>query len=292
MRQRQPAALPLQHPVFTRRTALQAGAIGLLGLGTNHLEALRAATPSKHPARTVIYIFLSGGLAQHDSFDMKPDAPADIRGEFKPIVTRTPGIRICEHLPMLAARSHLWALVRSLTHPSNDHTGGHLLMLSGRSQVPPGFDPNGPRPTDWPSIAAIAGAATLPRNNLPPAAVLPDRLVHYSGRVIPGPYAGMMGPRHTPWFIEASPYDPASYGAYPEYAFDHQQRPFNARGKRFQAPNLGLPQGVGAGRLGDRLGLLKQIDAQRRDLERAATVGNFDRFRQGSIALLTNPRTR
>ncbi|MBI1913915.1 MAG: DUF1501 domain-containing protein [Planctomycetes bacterium] len=292
MRQRPPAASPLQHPVFTRRTALQAGAVGLLGLGTNHLEALRAAAPSKHPARTAIYIFLSGGLAQHDSFDMKPDAPADIRGEFKPIATRTPGIRICEHLPLLAARSHLWALVRSLTHPSNDHSAGHLMMLTGRSPLPPGFDPSAPRPTDWPAIAAVAGAATRPRNNLPPAAVLPDRLVHYSGRVIPGAFAGLMGPRHNPWFIEASPYDPAAYGAYPEYEFDHQERPFNSRGKRFQAPNLGLPEGVGAGRLGDRLGLLKQIDVQRRDLERAATVGNFDRFRQGSIALLTNPRTR
>src|SRR6266513_535960 len=152
-----PAANP-QHPVFTRRTALQAGAVGLLGLGMNHLEALRAAVPSEHPARAAIYIFLSGGLAQHDSFDMKPDAPADIRGEFKPIATRTPGIRICEHLPMLAARSHLWALVRPLTHPSTDHPAGHLIMLTGRSPLPPGFNPNGPRPTDWPAIAAVAGA--------------------------------------------------------------------------------------------------------------------------------------
>src|SRR5262245_52537040 len=292
MRQRHPAAPLFQHPVFTRRTALQAGAVGLLGLGMNHLDALRAAAPSKHPARTVIYIFLSGGLAQQDSFDLKPDAPADIRGEFKPIATRTPGIRICEHLPLLAARSHLWALVRSLTHPSNDHSAGHMIMLSGRSPLPPGFNPSAPRPSDWPSIAAVAGAATRPRNNLPPAAVLPERLVHFSGRVIPGPFAGMMGPGRNPWFIEASPYHPTAYGAYPEYEFDHQRRPITSPRKRFQAPSLELPEGVGTDRLGNRLGLLKQIDAQRRDLEQAATIGNFDRFRQGSIALLTNPRVR
>src|SRR5262245_2634027 len=95
----------LRHPVFTRRTLLQAGTIGLLGLGVNHLAALRAGAGSTAPAvkaRTAIYIFLSGGLSQLDSFDLKPDAPADIRGEFKPIATRTPGIQVCEHLPLLA----------------------------------------------------------------------------------------------------------------------------------------------------------------------------------------------
>src|SRR5690348_5529661 len=122
----------------------------------------------RHPkARCVIYIFLSGGLSQIDSFDPKPDAPADIRGEFRPIATRTPGLRICEHLPRLAERSPWWSIVRSLTHPSNDHSAGHMIMLSGRSPLPEGFNPNTPRPGDWPSIAAVAGALTRPRNNLP-----------------------------------------------------------------------------------------------------------------------------
>src|SRR5262249_20687393 len=158
-------------------------------------------------------------LAQQDSFDLKPDAPAEYRGEFKPIATRTPGIQICEHLPQLARRSHLWALVRSLTHPSNDHSASHMMMFSGRSSLPPGFDPNGPKPTAWPSIAAVAGAATRPRNNLPPAAILPDKLVHTTGRVIPGPFAGQMGPQRNPWLIEASPFDTMAYGAFPEYEF-------------------------------------------------------------------------
>src|SRR5262245_5511901 len=100
------------HPRFTRRTALQAGSIGLLGLGMNHLEALRAAIPDSKPrdsrARAVIYIFLSGGLAQQYSFDLKPLAPDNVRGEFQPIDTATPGIQICEHLPLLAQRSEKW----------------------------------------------------------------------------------------------------------------------------------------------------------------------------------------
>src|SRR5436190_16285112 len=108
-----PTRSGFEHPHISRRTALQAGAIGLLGLGAGELSALQAAgaQANKKP-RAAIYIFLSGGLAQQDSFDPKPDAPANIRGEFKPIATRTPGVRICEHLPMLAKRSHLWSLVR------------------------------------------------------------------------------------------------------------------------------------------------------------------------------------
>src|SRR6476469_9892791 len=90
------------HPIVSRRTMLQAGGVSLLGLGSSHLSALRAEAPEKYPARAVIYVFLSGGLAQQDSFDLKPDAPDNIRGEFKPIATKTPGLRICEHLPLLA----------------------------------------------------------------------------------------------------------------------------------------------------------------------------------------------
>src|SRR6516225_538174 len=153
------ASASLHHPTFTRRTALQAGAIGLLGLGANHLAALRVAAEqaSDKPveAKTCIYIFLSGGLAQQDSFDLKPNAPAEIRGEFKPIATCTPGIQICEHLPLLAQRSHLWSLVRSLTHRSNDHSAGHMIMLSGRTDLPAGFNASQPKPSDWPSIAAV-----------------------------------------------------------------------------------------------------------------------------------------
>jgi hypothetical protein len=300
MAQSHPHALPntLAHPAFTRRAAIQAGAIGLVGLGMNHLAAFRAAVaadgaaPPSGKARSVVYIFLSGGLAQHDSFDLKPEAPDDIRGEFKPIATRTPGLQICEHLPLLADRSHLWSIVRSLTHKSNDHSAGHHIMLAGRSDLPTGFDPNRPKETDWPSIAAVAGVATTPRNNLPPAVVLPERLVHYSGRVIPGQFAGIMGARREPWFIEASPYSARSYGAYPEFEFDHQERPNMPRRSKFEAPNLSLPEGLHNERLAGRLNLVKYIDRQREGLDRSARTEPLDRLRQGAVSLLTEPRIR
>jgi hypothetical protein len=289
------------HPVVTRRTAVQAGALGLLGLGMNHLEALRAATPSAGPvggtARSCIYIFLSGGLSQHESFDLKPDAPDGVRGEFRPIATRTPGIEICEHLPGLARRSRLWAVVRSLTHATNDHTLGHYLMLTGRSKADPGFrGDRQPRPTDWPSIASVGGDAVAPRNhNLPPAVVLPERLVHWSGGVIPGAYGGQMGPHRDPFFIEASPYgNPFWRGAYPEYTFPNEAKnpPASPDDRVYQAPNLTLSPGMTPGRLDRRAELLRDLDRQRGALEAAAAASRFDRHRESAISLLASPRVR
>lgn len=287
-------SMQFDHPTFSRRTALQAGGISLLGLGMSHLEGLRALaqTPSKKRTQAVIYIFLSGGLAQQDSFDPKPDAPESMRGDFKPIATKTPGIQICEHLPMLAQRSNRWALVRSLTHPTNNHSDGHLFMLTGRSQLPPGYSPNKASDTDWPSIAAIARVATRAKNNLPPAVVLPERLVHNTGRVIPGQFAGQMGRPRDPWFLEASRFEPKAYGAYPEYEFDHQQRVYSPVRKGFDIPDLTLPQGINDMRLADRLDILKHIDGQRKELEGGASGGDLDRHRQAAVSLLTDARVR
>jgi hypothetical protein len=258
------------------------------------LAALRALAENKlGAARTCIYIFLSGGLAQHDSFDLKPDAADSIRGEFKPIATRTPGIRIVEHLPRLAQRSQRWALVRSLTHRTNDHSLGHLYMLTGQSKTPPGFNPAQPLPTDWPSIASVAGQATRRRNNLPPAVILPDKLTHTTGRVIPGQFAGLMGRSRDPWFIEASPFDPRAYGAFPEYEFDHQDRPMPSAGKkRFLIPSLSLPEGIGQRRFEDRLSLLRNLDRQRRALDRNADANRFGKFHEGAVSLLTRAKVR
>ena len=289
-----------RHPRVSRRVVLEAGALGLVGLGSNHLAGLRAAASPAKPkprANACIYIFLSGGLAQHESFDLKPNAPAEIRGEFNPIATATPGIEICEHLPRLAACSKHWALVRSLSHWSNSHTDGHFMMLTGRSDLPPGFGfTSEPKSTDWPSIASMAGYNTPPRSdNLPPAVVLPERLVHWSGRVLPGAYAGQMGRRREPWFIEASPYgNPFWRGAYPEYTFANETKkpPATPDDRVYQAPNLSLPQGMSGDRFSDRLAMLAEIDRQRAYLERAAEIEKFDTYRQSAISLLADPKVR
>ena len=122
-------------------------------------------------------------------------------------------------------------------------------MLTGRSTNPLGFKGDRkPRPGDWPSIASVAGYNTPQRNNnLPPAVVLPERLVHWSGGVLPGAYGGLMGHRRDPFFIEASPYgDPFWRGAYPEYTFPNQSKkpPKSPDERVYQAPNLSLPPRV------------------------------------------------
>lgn len=287
-----------QHPHFTRRAALSAGAIGLLGLGTNHVAGLRAlaadnGSPLPSPrAKAVIYIFLSGGLAQHDSFDMKPDAPENIRGEFKPIATRTPGISICEHLPLLAGCSDKWALVRSLTHPYNVHSLAHHVMLTGQTPTPVGFDADKPKAGDFPSIASVVTGLFSPRNNLPPAAVLPEKLIHVTGRTIPGQFAGEMGQRFDPWFIEASKFRDSKYihGAFPEYGFQRWEGKATPTDYRFEAPRIELAHDLLPDRVNARNRLLESLDHQRRSLDRAAESGGLDRQRETATSMLLDGR--
>lgn len=282
------------HPKLPRRAMLEAGSLSLLGLASAHVSELRAAsTPSTAlpTNRRVIYIFLSGGLAQQDSFDPKPLAPENVRGEFLPIDTATPGMMICEHLPMLAQRSRYWSLIRSLTHPTNDHSLGHHVMLTGRSTAPPTFNANKPMPQDYPSIAAVAGAVLKPRNNLPPAVVLPERLIHRTGRVIPGQFAGEMGSRRDPWFVEASPFNATTYGAFPEYEFHHARGPEKS-GVQFQAPNLSLPESLTRGRLDNRLALLSVLDQQRKSLETGPQPTQYSQHRENAVSLLTDAAVR
>ncbi|MCI0459502.1 MAG: DUF1501 domain-containing protein, partial [Gemmataceae bacterium] len=280
---------------WNRRDLLKFGIGGLTTglLGEGLIGGVSADT--LHPAtstRSVIYIFLSGGLSQLDSFDLKPHAPADIRGEFRPIATRTPGIQICEHLPLLAQRSDRWALVRSLSHPSNSHSHGHAMMLTGRTTLQPGFDPNRPLPTDWPSMAALTGQLTPRRGILPPAVVLPEKLIHRTGRVIPGQFAGQMGPAREPWFVEASPFRASTYGAYPRYAFTMQPEAPGVRDDApFQAPSLTLPAGMSRDQLNGRLGLLGAVE-RGQAAPQTTPVNRFVRTRELVVSLLSDPRVR
>lgn len=293
---------PVHSPLaaaMSRRTAIQAGAIGLLGFGMNHLTALRALAATgnsqRQPtgkAKSVIYIFLSGGLAQHESFDMKPAAPSGVRGEFNPIKTSVPGIEICEHLPELAKRAHKFALVRSMTHPSNNHSDAHHIMLTGRSDLPLGFDPNKPKDSDWPSIAAVASAVLPARNNLPPALILPEKLVHRTGRTIPGQGAGQLGRNREPWFLEMSPQHPLHYGAYPEYLFHHEKGLMQDPNLVYQAPHLSFAQGLSEARVLDRVALRDGIERQSRLVEAMAEDQGFDRYREAAISLLTNNQVK
>ena len=292
-----------QGSLYTRRSALQAGAISLLGLGMNHLSALHALAgeqasgggtraPGVGRAKSVVYVFLSGGLAQHETFDMKPEAPIEFRGEFRAISTSADGIQICEHLPRLARLAHKFALVRSLTHLSNDHSAAHHIMLTGRSDIPLGFDPSKPKDTNWPSLVALANHFLPVRHNLPPALTLPDKLQHREGRMLPGQFAGQLGKQHEPWFLEMSPYHPRHYGAFPDYLFHHERGFETDPSLVFRAPHLAVPEGVTEERFLDRLALRSALEDQSRRLTESVEDGNFDRYRTAAAALVTDASVR
>ncbi|MAS95499.1 MAG: hypothetical protein CMO55_20050 [Verrucomicrobiales bacterium] len=270
---------------------VKAGALGLLGGFSLDRLAAAGSTGSKSP-KSVIYVFLSGGLAQHESFDMKPEAPSEVRGEFRPIPTKTPGLHICEHLPELAKRSDKWAICRSLSHGSNEHSDGHLIMMTGRTDLPPGFDRNKPTETDWPSMAALMGHLLPKGGTLPPAMVLPEKMVHRTGRVIPGQFGGLLGRQHDPFFVEASQYNPKQYGAYPEYLFHHADGSVKRDDLQFRTLSLDLPDTIDFERFRDRLGLRGLLDKQQEHLEVAMHAQGMDRYREMAVSLLSDPKVK
>lgn len=282
------------HAAVSRRTALQAGSIGLLGLGMaelSELQALAAPAPTV-PKKSVIFVFLTGGISHQDSFDLKPEAPETVRGEFRPIATRTPGIEICEHLPLLAERSERYAIVRSVGTNSDGHEEACHALLTGRLDFPAGFNLNNvPSPNEWPSIAAQVTHATRGRNNLPPAVVLPQPSVNEAGKVRPGQYAGRLGPRYEAWHMQIAAQCALGNGACPN-CFRFDGTPFRHESSTiYDTPMLTLPDG-GSARLNGRLGLLAQIEAQLRQLETKAEFDSLDRYRRQAVSVLAEPSVR
>ena len=283
---------------MNRRSILRAGALGSLGLSLPGLMASRASgsVDRKSPAKSVLFIFLSGGLSQIDSFDMKPDGPSAIRGEFQPVATKVAGIQICEHLPKIAAHADKLALVRSMTHWSNEHNEAHTIMLTGRSQLPPNYNQNKPQKTDWPSVAAIAGRLLKPpAGSLPPSVVIPQRLLNMNqgGVVIPGQFGGQLGVQHDPWFVEASPYRGRDVkGAYPDFAYRRIKESKVEDKSQFRAPVLKLPEGLTTKRLSRRAEMLTLLESQRRQLEQHANVAQLNRFQESAVSLLTDEKVQ
>ena len=192
--------------LLNRRRLLQFGAGGYLGLNLGGLWQARAASPRvvEAPAiKACILVFLYGGPSQIDTFDPKPDAPAEVRGEFKPIATSAVGVRICEHLPNLAKWMHKIALVRSMHHAAHLHDSGSIHMLTGRPLDGPDRELFAPQPQHFPSYGS-AVAALRPSNNCDvPFAALPFAFHN----VVPTPCqgGGFLGPSFDPLQIEVDP---------------------------------------------------------------------------------------
>ena len=268
---------------------LKAGAIGLAG---PTLADLARANPERPRAKQVLFIFLTGGLSHLDSFDMKPSAPDDIRGEFVPVSTPVAGMQVCEHLPKLAQRADDYALVRSVATESSSHGPACHMLLTGRLDFPAAFNQAAaPSPNEWPSIPSQVTYAFRDRQSvLPPSVILPQPSINEAARVRPGQYAGRLGPKYESWHIDIAAQCPLGNGACPNcFRFDDDHFD-HAASTIFDTPMLTLPEG-GRLRLNNRIGLLAEIEDQQKRLEREASVKALDAHRQQAISVLADPET-
>jgi Protein of unknown function (DUF1501) len=243
---------------LSRRAFLQVGASSALGLG--FAARLPAETSTTKP-KSVILVLLTGGMSHLDTLDMKPDAPAEVRGEFKPISTAIPGLQICEHLPFLAARMRHWALVRSLSHRENGHLPGTHRLLTGSpmpNQRSTDLD-NILSRRDWPCYAAGLDYLRPRHDGVPNGVTLPHALIEGS-LTWPGQHAGFLGPTHDPLFVTQDPSSPT-----------------------FRMDQFALPTGADANRVADRRGLLERLGSSKDDPFRQRQELAFELLTAGRV---------
>lgn len=183
---------------FSRRTLLRVGPLSLLGLGS---RASAAGSGSQPRGKSLILLFMTGGPAQQETFDPKPDAPSGTGGEFKPTATSVPGVRICEHLPLMAKQAHRYAIIRSTWHGSDTHGVGVHLNLTGLKHTPrQGGEPQVDR-RDPPCIGSVVRQLRGDRNGLPGAIQLPRQIGDQNNAYWGGQHAGFLGPKYDPLFL-------------------------------------------------------------------------------------------
>lgn len=260
-----PACPQFRRVAGGRRELLRVGGLGLLGLGLPELLAARAARaasegPSFGRATRCIFLFMWGGPSQLETWDPKPDAPREVRGEFRPISTVVPGIRIGEHFPRLAARADKLCIVRSMTHDNADHTRATSFLLTGE---PPA--PGGDRRSQWPNIGSTLSALGRGRGALPPVVQMRPTVPGDVPRFVEssqGQFAGWLGAAHDPLTIDDDPSSPA-----------------------FRVPDMELAPELTISRLDERMSLLAGLD--RKAAARGDAGGALDEFRRRASDLLS-----
>ena len=247
----------------TRRSLLRAGVLGLSGLTL--ADSLRASAKAQQPSsdRSVILVWLDGGPPQHETYDPKPDAPAEVRGPLGAIPTKIPGVFLSELFPLQAKLMDRISLIRSMHHNNGDHFAAAHWMLTGR------FGSNAANmPAMYPSAGSVISKTLGPRTPAMPSYVgLP--VVHSVG-LSPGYHgAAYLGASFNPY---ATPGDPST----PNYRQD----------------SLDLPTGVTPVRMEGRRGLLSAFDEACRAADELSASGDLDRFQEQAFSLLTSPAAR
>jgi len=262
---------PMSAALTSRRQWLQVGTVALAGM--NPFRAIRArAAQGLAPVRSCIFIFYQGGPSHLDTWDMKPRAPAEVRGPFQPIATAVPGLWACEHLPHLARVAERLTIIRSLRHGLTNHLPAAFTTLIGRDplrgdQLIVGQDGNDP-----PSLgSSVSRARPAERLGVPPFVALPYRM--WNEIDVPGQSAGFLGSAHEPFQIEGDP-------SHPE----------------FRLPELEFPADVTSERLGHRANLLDNLERQSRHplrrVEALDAAGPHDGYRRKAMELLGSETVR
>jgi hypothetical protein len=246
----------------TRREWLQLGGLGLCGLT---LPALLRAQPIAGKSKSVVLFILHGGPSQLDIWDMKPDAPPEIRGEFKPTPTSVPGTQITEHLPRLAKLAHRFAIVRSMTHTSLFHNSATYLVTTGQAPLRDliAFTPT---ENNFPHLGAQVAYGLQNRGDVPIAVSLPDP-VSDGPYTTPGQNGGFLGASCSPFQILGDPNDPH----------------FSVEG---------LSARPDAERMGARQGLLRRLNENLGRLGDGHPFVQMDQFQKRALALLTSDGVR
>lgn len=273
---------------WTRRETLRAGFLSLLGGAAGGagasgwpLAAANASPSRRGKAKSVILLYLLGGAPTQDMWDLKPQAPQEVRSEFKPIATNVPGIEICELLPLTSRWMHQAAIVRSVNH----RAGCHNTLPSYTGDETPLPDITVIKDTYPPSMGSVCEYLGGGGGDLPSYVYLPNYLGWGQNIRRPGPYGGFLGKRFDPLYTECAPYhDPSDRKPTPGY-------PHVVRGEPY-LPHTSLADGMTLDRLNQRRDLLSQIDDETRRLEAAALPAQFDRVKQQAFSVLTSAKAR
>ena len=247
--------------------------LGQVGLGSltipGLLAAQEAAQANRRPtAKSCILVYLWGGPPQQDTFDLKPQAPDGVRSQFQPIATAVPGIQISDQLPQIARHTDKLAIIRSYTHPSNQHEVGVYHTLTGKVDNTLVVPRNRRNRRDFPTMGSVV-SYFKPPGDLPTAVTIP-RPIGHDGVIYTGTYAGFLGPQHDPLELQA----PAEV----------QER---------AAHSLELPQGWDAHRLQSQVGLLKTLEEYDRLNQRQAhKLQGLGQFREQAFRMLTSPSAK
>lgn len=259
-----------------RREWLRIGGLASLGLSLSdfwRMPAKAMPVSASKPAsfgraKSCIVLFLAGGPPQHETWDPKPDAPLEIRGTFRPIPTRVPGLHLCETLPHTARVAEHLAVIRSMTTDINAHSTSGAFMLTGylpqtkAENVPAG-------PQDWPSIASVVGTLKPSERSPLASVVLPEVIANDGNIVWPGQNGGFMGPNWHPMLMKCDP----------------TEQPMRIEG-------MSLADGVTSVRFNERFDLLKQLDAHFRDAVQSGAVAELDHMHQKAFDVLHSDASR